>query len=97
MGWVQIALENAFFHLRNSSFEEALVATVAQGGDTDTNAAICGALLGAALGGGAVPARWTLPVLACRSTIDAGAPRPRPATYWPDDILELAEALIQPR
>jgi hypothetical protein len=36
-----------------------------------------------------------LPVLACRATLDAGAPRPRPAAYWPDDILELAEALLQ--
>jgi ADP-ribosylglycohydrolase/fructose-1,6-bisphosphatase/inositol monophosphatase family enzyme len=97
MGWVLVALQNAFFHLHSSGFEEALISTVSAGGDTDTNAAICGALLGAALGRPAIPPRWILPLLACRSTIDAGAPRPRPATYWPDDILELAEALIQPR
>jgi ADP-ribosylglycohydrolase len=96
MGWVLVALQNAFFHLQSSDFEEALVATVAAGGDTDTNAAVCGALLGAALGKQAIPSRWILPVLACRSTVDAGAPRPRPAAYWPDDILELAEALLQP-
>ena len=95
MGWALVGLQNAFFHLRQHSFEEALVATVSAGGDTDTNAAICGALLGAALGRGAIPSRWTLPVLACRSTVDAGAPRPRPAAYWPDDILELAEALLE--
>ena len=95
MGWVLIALQNAFFHLKSSGFEEAVVASVAGGGDTDTNAAICGALLGAALGKQAIPSRWILPVLACRSTVDAGAPRPRPAAYWPDDILELAEALLQ--
>ena len=95
MGSVAIALENAFFHLGHSGFEEAVMATVAAGGDTDTNAAICGALLGAALGRSAVPSRWILPVLACRATLDAGAPRTRPATYWPDDILELAEALLQ--
>jgi ADP-ribosylglycohydrolase len=94
MGWVVIALQNAFFHLRSSGFEAALVSTVACGGDTDTNAAVCGALLGAALGRQAVPSRWILPVLACRATVDAGAPRPRPAAYWPDDILELAEALL---
>jgi len=97
MGWVLVALQNAFFHLSQSDFEEALIDTVAQGGDTDTNAAICGALLGAALGRQAIPPRWVLPVLACRSTVDAGAPRPRPAAYWPDDILELAEALLQRR
>jgi ADP-ribosylglycohydrolase/fructose-1,6-bisphosphatase/inositol monophosphatase family enzyme len=95
MGWVITALQNAFFHLKNSGFEEAVVATVASGGDTDTNAAICGALLGAALGRQAIPSRWILPVLACRVTVDAGAPRPRPPAYWPDDILELAEALLQ--
>jgi ADP-ribosyl-[dinitrogen reductase] hydrolase len=95
MGWVLVALQNAFFHLRSTGFEESLIATVSAGGDTDTNAAICGALLGAALGREAIPSRWILPVLACRSTIDAGAPRPRPAAYWPDDILELAEALLQ--
>ena len=95
MGWVLVSLQNAFFHLKGSSFEEALISTVSAGGDTDTNAAICGALLGAALGRSAIPPRWILPLLACRSTVDAGAPRPRPAAYWPDDILELAEALIQ--
>ncbi|HYI85480.1 MAG TPA: inositol monophosphatase family protein [Burkholderiales bacterium] len=95
MGWVLVSLQNAFFHLQSSGFEEALISTVSAGGDTDTNAAICGALLGAALGRSAIPLRWILPLLACRSTIDAGAPRPRPAAYWPDDILELAEALVQ--
>jgi ADP-ribosylglycohydrolase len=94
-GSVRTSLLNAFHHLQRSGFEEALVATVAAGGDTDTNAAVCGALLGAALGRQAIPRRWVLPVLACRVTIDAGAPRPRPAQYWPDDILELAEALLQ--
>ncbi len=94
MGSVLIGLQNAFFHLRKSGFEESLVASVSAGGDTDTNAAICGALLGAALGRQGIPARWVLPVLACRSTLDAGAPRPRPAGYWPDDVLELAEALL---
>jgi ADP-ribosylglycohydrolase/fructose-1,6-bisphosphatase/inositol monophosphatase family enzyme len=97
MGWVLVALQNAFHHLRSSGFEEALVQTVGAGGDTDTNAAVCGALLGAALGRRAIPSRWILPVLACRATIDAGAPRPRAAAYWPDDILELAEALLQSR
>jgi len=95
MGSVLVSMQNAFHHLAKSGLEEALIATVAAGGDTDTNAAICGALLGAALGRSAIPSRWILPVLACRSTLDAGAPRPRPAIYWPDDILELAEALLQ--
>jgi ADP-ribosylglycohydrolase len=94
IGWVLIALQNAFFHLAKSSFEDALIDTVGRGGDTDTNAAIAGALLGACHGREAVPARWVLPVLACRPHDEAGALRPRPMAYWPDDVLEVAEALL---
>ena len=93
-GWVLVALQNAFYALFHESFEEGLVRTVGQGGDTDTNAAIAGALLGAAHGRDAVPARWILPVLACRPMAESGALRPRPMDYWPDDVLELAEALL---
>jgi ADP-ribosylglycohydrolase len=95
MGWVLVALQNAFFFLRSESFENALVETVAKGGDTDTNAAIAGALLGALRGRDAVPARWITPLLACRPLAESGALRPRPAEYWPDDVLELAEALLR--
>ncbi|MDQ5848706.1 MAG: ADP-ribosylglycohydrolase family protein, partial [Pseudomonadota bacterium] len=93
-GWVLTALGNAFYALLNLGFEEALIQTVGQGGDTDTNAAICGALLGAAHGREAIPSRWILPVLACRPLAECGALRPRPIDYWPDDVLELAEALL---
>jgi ADP-ribosylglycohydrolase len=93
-GWVLLALQNAFWCLQNLGPEEALVQTVGRGGDTDTNAAIAGALLGALHGRDAVPARWMLPVLACRPLVEAGALRPRPIEYWPDDVLELAEALL---
>lgn len=94
-GWVLIALQNAFYRLRNaSSLEEGVMATVGSGGDTDTNGAIAGALLGALHGVHAFPSRWTCGVLASRPLAEAGAPRPRPMTYWPDDVLELAEALL---
>jgi ADP-ribosyl-[dinitrogen reductase] hydrolase len=90
-----IALQNALHKLFHSgSFEEALISTVGYGGDTDTNAAIAGALLGAAHGREAIPPRWILPVLACRPMAEAGALRPRPMEFWPDDVLELAEALL---
>jgi ADP-ribosylglycohydrolase/fructose-1,6-bisphosphatase/inositol monophosphatase family enzyme len=95
MGWVLVALQNAFFFLKSESFENALVDTVARGGDTDTNAAIAGALIGALLGRDAVPPRWIYPLLACRPLAESGALRPRPVEYWPDDILELAEALLR--
>jgi ADP-ribosylglycohydrolase/fructose-1,6-bisphosphatase/inositol monophosphatase family enzyme len=95
MGWVLIAFQNAFCHLaRGTSFEAALVETVGQGGDTDTNAAICGALLGAARGRGAIPARWTRVLLACRPHAGSGSRFPRPERYWPDDVPGLAEALL---
>ena len=40
------------------SLDEALVDLVAGGGDTDTNAAVAGAVLGARYGAGAIPASW---------------------------------------
>lgn len=38
--------------------QQALVAVVAAGGDTDTNGAVAGAVLGARLGASAIPGRW---------------------------------------
>ncbi len=94
-GGVLIALQNAFFHLlRGSDFEEALAATANAGGDAGANGAIAGALLGAAAGIEAIPHRWVVSVLACRPLAEAGAVRPRPMDYWPDDLLEIAEALL---
>ena len=94
-GWVLTAFRNAVFHLLHTpDAESALVVTVGEGGDTDTNAAICGALLGAAHGRAAFPTRWVMPVLACRPLAGLGARQPRPPEYWPDDLPELAEALL---
>ncbi len=59
IGWVLIALQATYYHLLNTQgFEEALVRVVSAGGDTDTNGAICGALLGAYYGLADIPARW---------------------------------------
>jgi ADP-ribosylglycohydrolase len=97
-GWVLIAFQNAFRHLAaGTSIEDALIETAGAGGDTDTNGAICGALLGAAQGSAAVPSRWSMAVLACRPAAELGALRPRPARYWPDDLQTLAEALMTRR
>jgi ADP-ribosylglycohydrolase/fructose-1,6-bisphosphatase/inositol monophosphatase family enzyme len=93
-GWVLIALQNAFHELlRGTSLEESIVATVRRGGDTDTNAAITGALLGAVHGREAVPAQWRSMVLSCRPH-PLRAPRPRPMAYWPGDVLELTERVV---
>ena len=67
MGWVVVALQNAFWQLLHaSSFEEGVEGTVQLGGDTDTNGAIAGALLGAVHGRAAVPQQWVNQVLTCR-------------------------------
>ena len=66
--------------------------TVSRGGDTDTNGAIAGALLGAIHGRDAVPLQWRNAVLSCRPVL--GTTQPRPAEYWPVDILQMAEALL---
>jgi len=44
-------------HLEN--LEESLVSVVEAGGDTDTNGAVAGAILGALHGAEAIPVRWT--------------------------------------
>jgi len=93
---VLIALQNAFYQLIHAeSAEDGIVATVMSGGDTDTNAAIAGALLGAVHGRESLPARWRNLILTCRPI--AGAPgvhRPRPEPFWPVDALELSERLL---
>ena len=96
MGWVRIALRNAFYQLRHApSLEEGVVETVMSGGDTDTNAAIAGALLGAVYGEEAVPGQWREAVLNCRPEAARGVRRPRPREFWPVDALELAEHLVR--
>ena len=93
-GWVLIALQNAFYELLHArSVEEAVVATVRRGGDTDTNAAVAGALLGAVHGREGVPPQWRSLVLSCRAAPGAGR-RPRPVDYWATDALEIAEGLL---
>lgn len=67
-----------------------------RGGDTDTNAAICGALLGAVYGLDAIPGQWVERVLNCRPKAGhPGVNRPRSECFWPVDALELADRLIQ--
>jgi ADP-ribosyl-[dinitrogen reductase] hydrolase len=91
---VLIALGNAFYELLHApSLEEGLVATVRRGGDTDHNAAVAGALLGAVYGREAVPAQWRQMILSCRPH-PLRTPRPRPRAYWPVDVQELAERLL---
>jgi ADP-ribosylglycohydrolase len=95
MGWVLIALQNAFYQLLHaSSLEEGIADTIGRGGDTDTTAAIAGALLGAVHGRDAVPARWVEALRACRPDESSGTRHPMPPEFWPADVLEVAEALL---
>ncbi len=92
-----IAFRNTLWHLLNAStFEEGVVDTVMQGRDTDTNAAICGALLGAIYGIDSVPTLWLDVILNCRPKLgDPNVFRPRQECFWPVDALELASRLVE--
>jgi ADP-ribosyl-[dinitrogen reductase] hydrolase len=93
-GWVLLALQNAFHEVRHArTVEDGLARTVLRGGDTDTNAAIAGALLGAVHGREGIPARWRSMILSCHP-VPAVARHPRPMAYWPVDVMELAERLL---
>lgn len=63
-GYLGIALQNSFYELLNgTSFAQSLVNVVKRGGDTDTNGAITGALLGAYYGFQKIPPNWIETVL----------------------------------
>lgn len=95
-GWVRHAFHNAFYQLLHApSFEVGVVDTVRRGGDTDTNGAIAGALLGAVYGRSHIPVQWRQMVRSCRPSPDyALAQQPRAALYWPVDVEQLAERLL---
>ncbi|MDY0297446.1 MAG: ADP-ribosylglycohydrolase family protein [Acidobacteriota bacterium] len=96
-GWVLIAFGNALWQLLHAADSESgIVDTIMRGGDTDTNAAICGALLGAVHGEHSLPRNWRRTVLRCRPESGrSGVYRPRPREYWPIDAKELALALAR--
>lgn len=96
-GWVLIAWQNALFQLLHApDLKTGVINTIKQGGDTDTNACICGALLGAVYGVEAIPEQWRDAVLNCRPKMGAAhVHRPRPECFWGVDALELAEQLVR--
>lgn len=95
-GWVLIAWQNALWQLLHAKTLRAGVeSTVMCGGDTDTNAAIAGALLGAVHGLAAIPEQWRRCVLGCRPQVgQPGVHRPRPECFWPTDALDLAQQVL---
>jgi ADP-ribosylglycohydrolase len=91
---VLIALQNAFHELLHArTVEDGLARTILRAGDTDTNAAIAGALLGAVHGREGLPAQWRSMILSCHPVPGVSA-HPRPMAYWPVDVMELAERLL---
>jgi len=58
-GWCLHSVKLAAWALLNAeSFEEGVSAVIRSGGDSDTNAAIAGSMLGARFGASAIPRRW---------------------------------------
>lgn len=65
-GWVLLAFHNALYRLMNcDSPEQAIRETALMGGDTDTNCAIAGALVGAYYGFNSFPSDWIQTVENC--------------------------------
>lgn len=95
-GWVIVAFQNAFYQLLHApSLAAGVTDTVRRGGDTDTNGAIAGALLGAVHGASAIPPQWVNAILTCRPLQHVPSVRhPRPRRFWPVDVLLLAEHLL---
>ncbi|MGM0600100.1 MAG: ADP-ribosylglycohydrolase family protein [Candidatus Rifleibacteriota bacterium] len=94
--WVLLSFHNALWHLLNTKDPaEAISQTIMQGGDTDTNAAICGCLLGAVHGREKFPKQWEESILSCKPLKDGpGVYRPRPEAFWPVNIFNQVEKLL---
>lgn len=70
-GFVRIAFRLALWHLNNTtSFESSMIDVINRGGDSDTNGAIVGAMLGAHYGVDGIPSRWQSKVEQCFSDGD---------------------------
>ena len=91
IGFVRLGFTHAFRHLMcGTPFEAAIEETITGGGDTDTNAAIVGGLLGAVVGYEGLPQRLVKPVLECDTRL--GAQR-RKLQYHPSQAKALVERL----
>lgn len=98
MGWVLLSLSIASWAVGRAAdvgCEQALIDVVGIGDDTDTHAAIAGALLGATHGVSAWPARWIAPVLTCTPDDELLEPDKRLGRqYWAVDVLVLVDCLL---
>ncbi|GMF22105.1 unnamed protein product [Phytophthora lilii] len=95
VGHVRWAFVLATYFLRqNESYERAIQQTLLKGGDTDTNAAIVGGLIGALHGVESIPPRMREAVLTFDATKPSATHRPRPEAYRGAQVQQLTERLV---
>jgi ADP-ribosyl-[dinitrogen reductase] hydrolase len=95
-GFVRYAFTLAFHHLwKQMPFADGICETLCRGGDTDTDAAVVGGLLGALHGAAAIPETMLQPVLAYEGREDQGGGCPRPWELRAARLPELAKQLFQ--
>jgi len=83
MGYTLKAMQVGLWCLeRGGDFESSLVAVIEAGGDTDTNGAIAGAVLGALHGAASIPERWASRI-----------PRAKRLLFLADELLGRAEGI----
>lgn len=88
-GWAKHAFSLAFHHLRTgTTFGDAMRHVLGAGGDTDTNAGIVGALIGARVGLGDVGLGWVARVEDCVHELHE-----RPEIYHPREFSEFVYGL----
>ena len=91
IGFVRFGFTHAFRHLlRGTNYTDALLETLAGGGDTDTNACIVGGLIGAAVGAEAIP----LPLRNAILTCETAQGRPRPDFLHPRQVPALVNEFM---
>jgi len=95
MGFVRWAFVLAFSHLRaRTPFSEALALTLMRRGDTDTNAAIVGGLLGALHGAKSIPEHQRAAVLKFKFDEGVGCGHERPGWLSPANTVALVGDLL---
>ena len=81
MGWLKIAFNYSFYYLKHSDdykakdniYRELMEKILIEGGDTDTNAAIVGGLIGALVGYSGLPPAFVDKVMSFEVTLPNGA------------------------
>ena len=96
-GWAKIAFAYAFYYLKEKmEYRTAIEEMITKGGDTDTNAAIVGGLIGAAEGYSNIPKEISDKMLTCNSC-NSGHKRPEFLCPLKFDLLKLIEKIFNCR